>query len=62
MKKTCIICEIEIEEEKEFCQNCQNFLEWKHKKDLRGKLERFRKTKAYLDEWREQSTEKEVEE
>jgi len=59
--KKCIICETETKDN-EFCENCLNFIKWKYNPNYEDKLERFRKVKAYLDEWREQSTEKEVEE
>ena len=62
MKKECIICETEIDEEKDFCKNCLEFIKWKHKKNARSELARFRKVRDYLSEWREQSTEKEVKE
>jgi hypothetical protein len=62
MKKICIICETEIDEEKDFCKNCLEFIKWKYKKDSRGNLAKFRKVRDYLEEWREQSTEKEVKE
>ncbi len=59
--KLCIICEAETKDN-EFCANCLNFLKWKYETNFEEKLERFRKVKSYLDEWREQSTEKEVKE
>ncbi len=60
--KFCIICETENREDTEFCENCLTFIKWKYDNNYEEQLERFRKVKAYLDEWREQSTEKEVKE
>lgn len=60
--KICIICETETKEGLEFCENCLTFIKWKYDHNYEEQLERFRKVKAYLDEWREQSTEKEVKE
>jgi len=61
--RKCIICEKEIEnKEFEICETCRDFLMSKYNGDLNEELCRFRKTRKYLDKWRLQKEEKEVEE
>ncbi|MGV8142261.1 MAG: hypothetical protein ACP5NS_01340 [Candidatus Pacearchaeota archaeon] len=60
--KNCIVCGAETIKDNEFCDTCLEFFTWKYKTGLKNELDRFRKTKEYLEWWREQSTEKEVKE
>lgn len=62
MKNYCIICGLELDDLGELCDTCLEFFTFKYKTGLKEELDRFRKTKEFLDEWRSQSDEKEVEE
>ncbi len=63
-KDSCIICGAELGRCGEFCDTCLDFFTTKYKTGLKKELDRFRKTKKFLDAWRahKDTTEKEVEE
>jgi hypothetical protein len=63
MNNYCLVCEVELGKyETELCSTCFSFFNKKYKKGIKKELSRFRQNKAFLEEWRSQSTEKEVKE
>ena len=59
----CLICEKVIDEENgDLCQTCKELFLSQGKGDLKSLANRFREFNEYLEEWRLQSDEKEVEE
>lgn len=60
MNENCIICGDKLDKYGELCDTCLEFFTTKYKTGLKKELDRFRKTKEFLDRWR--SGEKEVDE
>jgi hypothetical protein len=47
--KNCLICNKEIENEKEVCNSCIEFFKWKYKKKYLHRIKEFKKEKLKLN-------------
>jgi Fe-S oxidoreductase len=63
MNEYCLICGVALGEyERELCSTCYGFFQKRYKHRFKKGLGRFRENSKFLDEWRSQSSEKEVNE